>query len=46
MIAIPAAEGRDSAMMAAGRRILIMIKVPGPSHLPLDGEVESAKPTG
>jgi hypothetical protein len=32
-------------MMAAGRRTLIMIKVPGiTSHLM--GEVESAKPTG
>jgi hypothetical protein len=29
MIAIPAAEGRDSAIMAAGRRILIMINMPG-----------------
>ena len=34
MIAIPAAEGRDSAIMAAGRRTLIMIKVPGASPPP------------
>jgi hypothetical protein len=46
MIANPAAEGRDSAIMAAGRRTLIMIKVPGALTSPLMGEVESAKPTG
>ena len=46
MIAIPAAEGRDPAIMAAGRRILIMIAMPGALTSPLMGEVESAKPTG
>ena len=40
MIAIPAAEGRDSAIMAAGRRTLIMIKVPGALTSPLMGEVD------
>jgi hypothetical protein len=35
MIVIPAAEGRDSAIMAAGRRILIMINVPGALTSPL-----------
>ena len=42
MIANPAAEGRDSAIMAAGRRTLIMTRLTSP----LMGEVESAKPTG
>jgi hypothetical protein len=35
MIVIPAAEGRDSAIMAAGRRILIMINMPGALTSPL-----------
>jgi very-short-patch-repair endonuclease len=43
MIANPAAEGRDSAIMAAGRRTLIMINMPGALTSPLMGEVESAR---
>ena len=38
MIANPAAEGRDSAIMAAGRRILIMIANPGALASPAMGE--------
>jgi hypothetical protein len=38
MIAIPAAEGKDSAFMAAGRRILIMIANPGSLASPAGGE--------